>query len=87
MMSKCANPSCTSVFRYLRDGKLFQVPAGDSAKFNGPEIPGMVKPLARDEFFWLCGDCSKDLTIVVDPVDGVRTVPRNQTQRALRAAG
>ena len=81
MMSKCANPSCSSVFRYLRDGKLFQVPAGASPK--SPEVP---KTPRRDEFFWLCGDCSRELTIIVDPVVGVRTVPR-EASRALRAAG
>jgi hypothetical protein len=84
MMSKCANPSCSSVFRYLRDGKLFQVPAGASSK--GAGNPGFPKTPARDEFFWLCGDCSRDLTIVVDPIEGVRTVPRI-APRALRAAG
>ena len=82
MMSKCANPSCSSVFRYLRDGKLFQVPAGASPKLasDSPKTP------ARDEFFWLCGSCSRELTIIVDPIEGVRTVPR-VASHALRAAG
>ncbi len=83
MMSKCANPSCPSVFRYLRDGKLFQVPAGDSAKHT--IAPGTMKSPTRDEFFWLCGDCCKQFTIVVDPALGVQTVPRHQV-RAMRAA-
>jgi hypothetical protein len=84
MMSKCANPSCSSVFRYLRDGKLFQVPAGASPKLaSDSDVP---KTPARDEFFWLCGDCSRELTIIVDPVEGVRTVPR-VASHALRAAG
>lgn len=84
MMSKCANPSCSSTFRYLREGKLFQVPGSDPSK------PGALeraeKPSARDEFFWLCGECSKEFTIAVDPALGVRTVRRNSS-RALRAAG
>ncbi len=86
MMSKCANPSCSSVFRYLRDGKLFQVPAGASLKAAPNTSSDAPKPVTRDEFFWLCGNCSKDLTIVVDPVSGVQAVPRT-TPRALRAAG
>ena len=78
MMSKCANPACSSAFRYLRDGKLFQVPFG-SIKSSDTTTP------ACDEFFWLCGSCSKDLTIVVDPIEGVRTVPRH-LPRVMRAA-
>ena len=74
MMSKCANPSCSSVFRYLRSGKLFQVPAGDSARSSARNAIASKRP-ARDEFFWLCGECSKSLTIVVDPVTGVCTAP------------
>lgn len=82
MMSKCANPGCSSTFRYLREGKLFQVPASD------PSMPAerAEEASARDEFFWLCGECSKGLTIAVDPVMGVHIVPRDVT-RALRAAG
>lgn len=84
MMSKCANPSCSSVFRYLRDGKLFQVPAGASPKIaSNSDLP---KSPTRDEFFWLCGECSREFTIMVDPVEGVRTVPR-VAARTLRAAG
>lgn len=85
MMSKCANPSCPSVFRYLREGKLFQVPAGVSARVSGSKAEGIKLPVS-DEFFWLCGNCSKKLTIQVDPVIGVCTVPLEPT-RTMRAAG
>lgn len=83
MMSKCANPSCSSVFRYLRDGKLFQVPAADPSKSR--TLERTEGGSARDEFFWLCGECSKEFTIAVDPVEGVRAVPLH-ARRALRAA-
>ncbi|WP_148209994.1 hypothetical protein [Candidatus Korobacter versatilis] len=86
MMSKCANPNCSSVFRYLRDGKLFQVPAGASLRAAATVASDAPKPPTRDEFFWLCGTCSKELTIVVDPVVGVQTVRRTET-RVMRAAG
>ncbi len=86
MMSKCANPSCSSVFRYLRDGKLFQIPSGASVRSAATDATGPSKATGRDEFFWLCGTCSRDLTIVVDPATGVRTAPR-VPPRAMRAAG
>jgi hypothetical protein len=76
MTSKCANPSCTSAFRYLRDGKLFQVPAGVYARYVVSRRPSLEKAPVCDEFFWLCGDCSKHFTIVVDPVMGACTIPR-----------
>ena len=79
MMSKCANPQCSSVFRYLSEGKLFQVRATDAARLSAR------KSQARDEFFWLCNECSKELTIAFDPATGVRTVPRSDA-RAFRAA-
>jgi hypothetical protein len=87
MMSKCANPSCPSVFRYLRDGKLFQVPAGTAARISGKRTTEQSNTPGRDEFFWLCGTCSKELTIHVDPGVGVHTVPLELTPRAMRAAG
>ena len=86
MMSKCANPSCPSVFRYLREGKLFQVPAGVSARAAAAKGSEVRKLPARDEFFWLCGTCSKELTIQVDPVAGARAVPL-ESPRAMRTAG
>ena len=79
MMSKCANPQCSSIFRYLHDGKLFQVRATDRV------ADGAAKRTARDEFFWLCNECCKELTIAFDPITGVRAVPRAET-RAFRAA-
>jgi hypothetical protein len=85
MMSKCANPSCPSVFRYLREGKLFQVPAGISARVSAVKNDEGPMTPARDEFFWLCGACSKELTIEVDPVAGVRIVPLQPTH-TMRAA-
>jgi hypothetical protein len=86
MMSKCANPICSSVFRYLREGKLFQIPAAKIRRVSGPQRIDAPKISARDEFFWLCGNCCKELTIAVDPVYGVQTVSRTP-QRVLRAAG
>lgn len=79
MVSKCANPNCASVFRYLHEGRLFHVP-GQATKgtFSGGS--------AHDEFFWLCSECSKQLTIVVDSSIGAHIAPR-PTARAVGAAG
>jgi hypothetical protein len=57
MLSKCASPSCSTTFRYLREGKLFHVAAGSATSEQG----------VTHEPFWLCGDCSGKMTIASGP--------------------
>jgi len=71
MLSKCANPGCTNPFRYLRDGKLFEFQRTEE---QTPESQSK-KPVRRVEFFWLCGQCSTELTVVRDEKKGVITMP------------
>jgi hypothetical protein len=76
MLSKCANPACTTPFHYLRDGKLFQI----DTSLGGPQ---MVGPLLADEprqpqrieFFWLCAECSSTMTLAFQRGKGVVMVP------------
>ena len=59
MLSKCANPECSEIFRYLHAGKIFYLAPT-------PEIEiamGMQHP-ALHERFWLCAQCSKEMTVV-----------------------
>jgi len=71
MLSKCANPACSTPFRYLREGKLFE--------FDTYHEPGSGKAskmsIRRVEFFWLCGECSTQLTVIRDRQRGVVTAP------------
>ena len=60
MITKCANPACSTVFRYLRGGKLFL--------FEVPQRQRRCRPLQKSEFrsgeyFWLCEECAKSMTI------------------------
>lgn len=54
MLNKCVNPSCSSPFRYLHNGRLFRL-EGD--------------PLFRTskantlEYFWLCDHCSPRMSL------------------------
>jgi hypothetical protein len=72
MLSKCANPACSRPFRYLRDGKLFEIETNPS---RGDSTVGERKSSRRVEFFWLCGQCCTELTVVYDKTQGVITVP------------
>jgi len=79
MLSKCANPVCFTPFRYLRDGKLFEIDSNIGFE-NAVEAK---KSARRVEFFWLCGECAAKMTVVRDPEKGVITVPIPQTVTAI----
>jgi hypothetical protein len=67
MTAKCANPSCSQPFLYFRSGKIFLIEAPSS------------QPSSRDgvrkapEYFWLCGECSRTMRVVLDPM-GAATI-------------
>jgi len=59
MLSKCANPVCSEIFRYLHQGKIFCLAPT-------PEIEvaaGMPNPVL-EERFWLCERCAKEMTLI-----------------------
>jgi len=63
MLSKCLNPTCSAIFRYLSDGRVFHL-----------EIPrlGDKASSRRREYFWLCERCCASYTVVVK--DGVASL-------------
>jgi hypothetical protein len=70
MLSKCANPACAVPFRYLRDGRLYQIDTAD-----GPRAVTDGKPSQRFEYFWLCGQCAASMTLAFQRGKGVIMVP------------
>ena len=84
MLSKCANPSCSTPLIYLREGKIFAVTSDGDAQ-RKPERPFLAKPAAQVEHFWLCGPCSSRLTLIYNTSRGVSVVPKEQP-KARRAA-
>ncbi len=82
MVSKCANPSCSAIFRYLREGTIFHVAAAPT-RTEKNSIPGT----SRHERFWLCGECSPKMTVISDNL-GTHVVPlpdQPEKQRQQRA--
>ena len=74
MVSKCANPACQAPFRYLHEGRLFNV-------FD--TIPGAgQRPThaSRMELYWLCSQCVKSVRIVLQE-GRVVTRPLNAMER------
>ena len=72
MVSKCANPSCSSIFRYLHEGRIFHAAVGSAAqrKVAVHGIPVL-------ERFWFCGECSKKVTVISHSA-GVLVAPLQQ---------
>jgi hypothetical protein len=59
MLSKCANPECNAMFRYLHAGKIFYLAPTPDIEIE----MGMQHP-ALHERFWLCDRCAKNMTLV-----------------------
>ena len=72
MINQCANPNCSKLLHYLREGRIF---AFDMPDPRGPVISGRVA--RRREHYWLCGDCMQSHVVVQSGETGVRVVPRN----------
>lgn len=74
MLYKCANKTCNTPFRRLREGKLFQV---ETEYFDGRGTINVrrAKPPRRVEHYWLCDSCSPFVTLTFDQGKGVVTVP------------
>ena len=58
MLSKCANPECSEILRYLHQGKIFYLAPT-------PEVEILTMLSAKlHERFWLCSRCSRSMTLV-----------------------
>lgn len=84
MLSKCANPSCSTQLVYLREGKVFMMEHSSQPEAAPDEQGSRPKGVKRVEHFWLCGPCSANLTLASDGNHGVKVLPKNF--RALAAA-
>jgi hypothetical protein len=82
MLSKCANPACSTPLIYLREGKIFMMDQNSHAQVR-PQGPLLVKGGNRVEHFWLCGPCSAQLTIAYDHEQGVKVIPKRRARRAM----
>ena len=58
MVSKCANPECSTLFRSLRAGRLIRVESKPATAADVELGFSEYSSSRRAEFFWLCGDCS-----------------------------
>lgn len=78
MLSKCANPSCSTPFRYLREGRLYRIDVANAGEVHshGPFLVNGRKGPEKIEHFWLCAECATSLTLSFEKDRGVTVVPR-----------
>jgi hypothetical protein len=69
MVSKCANPVCSIPFRYLHEGKLFRIARSFPSNADGKRSATHI------EFFWLCKDCSRNMTLNLGENGEITTLP------------
>lgn len=77
MVTNCANPGCQSTLQSFVEGRFFHfdivsvsVSAGDAGDGGFDE-----QPQRQNIDYWLCGDCSASLSLVLEPVRGLKLVP------------
>lgn len=78
MLAKCANSSCSKPFRYLHEGKLFRLEAGE---------PNKQGSWRGSEWFWLCDQCAAKVTLRVEVGKVVATPLPHETRAVAMGAG
>ena len=84
MLHKCANPTCYSPFRKLSQGKLFLVETEPIAEEK--QVNWRARSSHRIEYYWLCDQCSFELTLSYEKGRGVVTVARPHLTKGRLAA-
>lgn len=74
MVNNCANPACKKPLHYLREGKVFLFSQKETTS-NGGKVP------QRLEHFWLCGECAKFWTLVMDNDRSVQVIAGARRER------
>lgn len=78
MLSKCANPSCPTTFRYLHEGRLYVIAPRQAAARHNPRCS--IRS-AHIEYAWLCASCALYLTIQTDEEFGTRVIRKLEAKR------
>ncbi len=85
MLSKCANPDCSAPFRYLHEGKLFNLEPMPAEALPGAHGESLLQH--KVQHFWLCTQCASTLTLAVEQGQVVnRPLRHSQRQESAAAA-
>jgi hypothetical protein len=78
MLSKCANPRCSNIFRYLHEGRLYLI--NSTSRVDGRKLSSTrAGKSGSPEYAWLCSACSSCMTIHLDEENGTIMVRMSET--------
>ncbi len=77
MLAHCVNPDCGVALRSFSEGRLFQfeVVSISVAASDETGLPFDEKPKRQTSHFWLCGNCSAQMSIRMEPALGLKLIP------------
>ena len=85
MLASCANPSCSSKFRYLHQGKLFVFNARKDKPATSARID-FAGQIDSRHYAWLCDQCTAKFDVVLDAQDQIMLRERTRVRGAAVAA-
>ena len=76
MLAHCVNPDCYAPLRSFAEGRLFQFEVVSISIAANDEMaaPFDEKPERQTAHFWLCGRCADRMTLVLEPMRGLKIV-------------
>jgi len=80
MVDKCANPTCSAIFRSLRDGRVFVKEVDGDSRGDGRGHSHEV------HYLWLCNSCCRTMTVIAEKGMGIKVVPLPASATTVRAA-
>jgi len=85
MLSMCANPGCTSKFRYLHQGRVFFVESHRHEDFS-PRV-NFVGYVDGMQYAWLCDECSTKYEVVLDKDERIQVRPPFRLSGVIASVG
>jgi hypothetical protein len=77
MVTHCANDKCCAHLHSFSEGRLFQFEVV-SVSMSAVDVVSRdsdENPRRETAQFWLCGSCAETMTLLLEPVRGLRLVP------------
>jgi hypothetical protein len=77
MAAHCVNPNCGAQLHSFAEGRLFQfeVVSISVSATDDMSAPFDEQPKTQTAQFWLCGRCAATMSLVLEPIDGLKIVP------------
>jgi hypothetical protein len=77
MIAHCVNPNCGAQLHSFVEGRLFQfeVVSISVSATDDAGAPFDEEPCSQTAQFWLCGRCAASMSLVLEPVHGLKIVP------------